>query len=105
MRKGEGSELGRWEKCVRVMRWEKWEDSEVARLERWEGSEVASWERWEGRWKSIEMGRWEVSGFIQGSGSRVGPRFHLFVSVNQQNEGGGCVQDFLAWPQEWKDSP
>ena len=44
MRKGEGSELGRWEKCVRVMRWEKWEDSEVARLERWEGSEVASWE-------------------------------------------------------------
>ena len=33
-------------------------------------------------------------------------RFHLFVyRVNQENEGAGWVQDFLAWPQGWKDSP
>ena len=32
-------------------------------------------------------------------------KFHLFVyDVNQGNEGVGWVQDFLAWPQGWKDS-
>ena len=30
-------------------------------------------------------------------GQRVAARFHLFVShVDQQNEGTGCVQDYLA---------
>ena len=43
MEKGEGSELGRWERCVRVARWERWEDGEVARWERWESSGVARW--------------------------------------------------------------
>ena len=36
----------------------------------------------------------------------MGRRFHFFISgVNQQNEGAGRVQDFLVWPQGWKDSP
>ena len=43
---------------------------------------------------------------FEGGRRRVGPRFHLFFSnVNQRNEGAGCVQDFLALPQGWKDSP
>ena len=29
----------------------------------------------------------------------------VFVTdVNQLNEEEGCSQDFLAWPQDWKDS-
>ena len=36
---------------------------------------------------------------------RVSLGFHLFVSgVNQGNEKAVWIQDFLAWPQEWKDS-
>ena len=36
----------------------------------------------------------------------MGPTFHLFFfDVNQQNKGGECVKDFLAWPQLRKDSP
>ena len=30
---------------MRVVRWERWENSEGARLEMWEGSEAARWER------------------------------------------------------------
>ena len=50
-----------------------------------------------------------MGGFIQERGTqhRVSPRFHLFDSdVDQQwNEGVGEVQDYLAWPEGWKDSP
>ena len=61
----DGSELGspeRWEGSE-LGRWERWEDSRVARLERLEDSEVASWERWEdnkvARWgKCGVVGRW-----------------------------------------------
>ena len=44
---------------------------------------------------------------VRSGGHRVSPRFHLFVSaVDQQwKEGAGEVQDYLAWPQGWKDSP
>ena len=43
---------------------------------------------------------------FKGGGCRVAPRFHLFVSdVDQQNKGAGWVQDYLAWPERWKDSP
>ena len=36
----------------------------------------------------------------------VSPRFHRFVfDVNQGNEEAGLVQDFLVWPQGWKDIP
>ena len=39
-------------------------------------------------------------------GCRVSPRFYHFVSVvNQENKEAEWVQDFLAWPQGWKDSP
>ena len=52
---------------------------------------------------------WQGGRFLilfKGVRRRVGPRFHLFVSgVNKQNKEAGYVQDFLAWPQEWKDSP
>ena len=37
---------------------------------------------------------------FKSGGRRVSPRMHLFFSVNQQNEGAGCVQNILAWPQE-----
>ena len=30
---------------MRVVSWERWENSEGARLEKWEGSEAARWER------------------------------------------------------------
>ena len=40
-----------------------------------------------------------------GGGDEMSPRFYLFVSdVNQENEGVGWVQDFLVWPQGYKDS-
>ena len=39
---------------------------EVGEVERWKGNEVARWERQE----SGEVGRWEVSGFIQGWGKQ-----------------------------------
>ena len=36
----------------------------------------------------------------------VSLRFHLFVlDVNEVDEEVGWVQDFLAWPQGWKDIP
>ena len=42
----------------------------------------------------------------KGGECRVTPRFHLLVSdVNQGKEKTGWIQDFLVWPQEWKDSP
>ena len=49
-------------------------------------------------------GRFPV--LFKGGGRRVSPRMHPFDSdVNQQNEGAGCVQNILAWPQELKYSP
>ena len=43
---------------------------------------------------------------FKGGGRRVAPRFHVFVSdVDQRNEGAGWVQDYLAWPERWKNSP
>ena len=43
---------------------------------------------------------------FKSGGRRVSPRMHLFFSdVNQQNEGAGCVQNILAWPQKLKYSP
>ena len=43
---------------------------------------------------------------FKGRGCRVSPRFQLFVSdVDQLNERVGWVQDFLARPDGWKDSP
>ena len=44
---------------------------------------------------------------FKSGGHRVSSRFHLFVSdVDQQwNKGAGQAQDYLAWPEEWKDSP
>ena len=46
--------VARWERCARRVRWERWENSEVAQSERWEGTEVAIWER--GRVVSREGG-------------------------------------------------
>ena len=62
--------------------------------------------RWKG-WENGEAERWEVPGFCSRvGGHKMSPRFHLFVSdVNQENQGVGWVQDFLAWLQGWKDSP
>ena len=96
-----------------VARWKRWEDNEVGRSKKWEGSEVASWERWDGsevaRWKSWESSvvvEWRFLVLFKCGGRRMGRRFHLFISgVNQRNVGAGCVQDFLVWPQGWKDSP
>ena len=63
--------------------------------------------RWQGgkgrRMVSQKGGRFLV--LFKGGGHKMSPRFHLFVSVNQGNEGMVWVQDFLAWPQGWKDSP
>ena len=79
MGKGEGRS---WERCVRVVSWKKWEDSELARLERWE---VARWQFWKGgrivrweRWESIEVTRWEVPGFIQGLRIQGGSKISSF---------------------------
>ena len=44
------------------MRWESGEGGRVVRWERWEDSEVA-------RWENGEAERWEVPGFIQGWGT------------------------------------
>ena len=42
----------------------------------------------------------------KGGKCRMAPRFNIFVSdVVQQNAGVGWVQDYLAWPERWKDSP
>ena len=92
----EGSQLARWK---------RWENSEAARSERWDGREVA---RWQGG-KAGRVVRWQGGRFLvlfEGEGRRVSPTFHLFISdVNQGNEGPGCVQDILAWPHGWRDSP
>ena len=73
--------VARWQdgKGGKIVRWHCQRDWKVARWQFGKGGRVV---RWQGR-----------------------KRFHLFVSVNQQNEGAGCVQDIFAWPQEWKDSP
>ena len=98
-----------------VARWERWENSEVAQSDRREGSKVSIWERWDrgierwhgkkdGRVARCQGGRFAV--LFKCGRRRVRPRFHLFVSdANQQNERAWCVQDILAWLQEWKDSP
>ena len=64
---------------------------------RWEGGEGRRMDRQKG-------GRYSI--LFKSGGHKMSPRFHLFVSdVNQGNRGVGRVQDFLAWPQRWKDSP
>ena len=79
----ESSELGRWDRGGRVVRWQ---GGKGERLMGWQG------------------GRFLV--LFKCGGGRVSPGFHLFVSdVNQRNEGAGYVQDFLVWLQGWKDSP
>ena len=92
MGKWEGSELGRWEKCVRVARWQV---GRGRRVMRWQGGKGARVVRWQG-------GRFLV--LFKSLGRRVGSRFHLFVSDVNQRNGGGCVQYFLACSSGWKDS-
>ena len=63
---------------------------------------MARWER--GKMVRQKGGRYLV--LFKGGGHKMSPRFHLFVSdVNQWNEEVRWVQDFLAWPQGWKDFP
>ena len=65
------------------------------------------------RWQVGIGGRiikWQGGRFpalFKSRGHIVGPRYHLFVSdVDQQlNKGAGWAQDYLAWPEEWEDSP
>ena len=92
MGKSEGSELGRWERCVRVTRWQV---GKGRRVVRWQGVKGARVVRWKGERFLVLFKR---------LGLRVGPRFHLFVSDVNQRNGAGYVQYFLACPQGWKDS-
>ena len=59
--------------------------------------------------KGGTVARWQGERFLilfKGGGCRVSSRLYLFVSdVNQRNEGAGCVQDIVAWPQWWNESP
>ena len=56
------------------------------------------------RWQGGKGGKYLV--LFKGGGYKMSPRLHIFVSdVSLGNEGLGWVQDFLAWPQGWKDSP
>ena len=75
---------------------------------RWQGGKGGRVMRWQGR-KGGGVVRVEGVGFLvwlKGGGCRVTSRFHLMVSdVNQGKERAGRNQDFLVWPQEWKDSP
>ena len=72
---------------------------------RWEGGKVVRWQGGKGeRMVRQKGGRYLV--LFKGGGHKMSPRFNLFVSdVNLGNEGVGFVQDFLAWPQGWKESP
>ena len=78
-------------------------------MRRWQGGGGARVVRWQIR-KSGRIVKWQGERFLvlfKSWGHRVSPRFHLFVSdVDQQwNKGGRETQDYLAWPDEWKDSP
>ena len=89
--KWESSEL---ERCMRVVRFQVGKDGRVMR---WQGGKGGRVVRWQGQRLLV---------LFEGGRHRVGPRFRFFVSdINQRNEGPGCVQDILAWPREWKDSP
>ena len=83
----------------------RWEGEKVGRLVHWEGGKVVRWQGGKGERMVRQKGvRYLV--LLKGGRHKMSPRFHLFVSdVNQGNEGVGWVQDFLAWPQGWKDSP
>ena len=57
---------------------------------------MARWERCES--SEVAGGRFLV--VFKSRECRVAPTFHLFVSdVDQRNDGVGCVQEDLAWPQ------
>ena len=103
--RGEGSELGRWERYVRVVRWQ---GGKGGRIVRWQGQRSRGVVRWQDG-NCGRVARWQGGRFLvlfKVGRRRVGPTFHLFVfDINPQNEGAGCVQDFLAWLQVWKDSP
>ena len=68
------------------------------------GGKVVRWQVGKGeRMVRQKVGMYMV--LFRGARHKMSPRFHLFISdVNQGNEGVGWVQDFLAWPPEWKDS-
>ena len=86
---------------MRIVRWRSRRDGKVVRWQQrwWWGGGVVKWQgRKDGRAVRWQGGRFFVL-FMVG-GRRVRPRFHLFVSdAIQRNEGTGCVQDILAWPQ------
>ena len=65
----------------------KQQDEKGRRVVRWQGGGGGRVVRWEG-------GRFLV--LFKGRGHRVGPRFHLFVSVSQGKEWADWIQDFLA---------
>ena len=87
------------------MRWQAWKGGRLVRWQGGEGGRVVGWQGGEGgRVVRLEGGEFLV--LFKGGECRVTPRFHLFVSdVNQGKEKAGWIQDFLVWPQEWKDSP
>ena len=118
LRRWERERVVRWERCERVMMWQGGKGVRIVRWQGWrgegEGGGRVRWKIGKGgrvvRWQGGKGGRvvgWQGRRFLvlfKGQGRMVGPRY-LFVSVNQRNEGAGCVQDFLAWLQGWKDSP
>ena len=85
-----------------------WQVGKGARVSRWQGGEGARVVMWQGG-KGGRVVKWQGGRFLvlfNNWGLRVSPRYHLLVSdVDQRNEGAGWVQDYLAWPQGWKDSP
>ena len=89
----------------RVVRSEGGEGGRVVRSEGGKGGRVARSEGGEGG----RVVRSECEGFLvlfKGGECRVTPIFHIFVSdVNHRKGKAGWIQDFLVWPQEWKDSP
>ena len=86
----------------------RWESEECGRAVRWQGGKGGKVVRWQGE-KGGRMVRQKVERYLvlfKDGGHKMSPRFHLFVSdVNQGNKRVVWVQDFLAWPQGWKNCP
>ena len=103
----EGGRVVRWEggKGRRLVRWEGGEGGTVVRWQDGKGGKVVTWQGEKGgRMVRQKSGSYLV--LFKDRGHKISPRFHLFVSdVNQRNKGVRWVQDFLPWPQGWKNSP
>ena len=85
----------------------RWKGGKGGRIMRWPAGKGGRIMRWQVG-KGGRVVRWEGGRFLvlfKGWHHRVSPRYYVFVSDVNQGSKGAWIEDFLACPQGWNNTP